>query len=159
MMEMKLLILILFSNILFVIGNISKQQVYSIDGQAAFKKGQQYLKSGKYEEAGEEFWTAILHSQNLRPPNDLKAAFENFLMSYRKRNMVEYGLVRVAKQYMVQGLFQECETYLNQALDMNPNLIEAHLLLAKSRTDDPNARLKHLIEALRLDPDGYSVTN
>jgi tetratricopeptide (TPR) repeat protein len=127
------------------------------DGQAAFKRGLQYLKLGQYEEAADDFWIAIMHSGNLKPPYDLKSAFENFLFSYRKRNMVEYGLVRVGRQYISQGLVSDANLYIKQALEINPELVEAHLLLAKISGDDSNARLKHLIEALRIDPNGYEV--
>lgn len=127
------------------------------DGQRAYKMGLKYLREGKNEEAAEKFWISILHSDNLEHPYTLMTAFENFMASYKNRNILDQGILRVAKQYIAQNVYSDAKVYLLQALAVNPKLVEAHLLLAKSPLEDSNSKLKHLIEALSLDPNGYNT--
>lgn len=127
-------------------------------GKDAYDTGITLTSLGRDEEAAEYFWAAVLKS-NEDPANyDVRLALEAFMGTYRRRQMPEQGLLRIARQFKSQGLEKEAKEYLNAVISLNPNIAEAHLLLGGMSSLEPNARVKYLISALQIDPEGYKVS-
>ena len=87
----------------------------------------------------------------------IKTALEQFISIYYKRKIPELGLLKIGKQFKLQGLESEAIEYLTTVISMNSKLVEPHLLLSSMQSIEPNIRLKHMINALMIDPDGYHV--
>jgi hypothetical protein len=79
------------------------------------------------------------------------------MATYHRRKIPELGLLRIGKQFKSQGLEKEAIEYLTTVISLNSKIVEPHLLLAGIQSLEPNIRLKHLINALMVDPDGYHV--
>jgi hypothetical protein len=88
---------------------------------------------------------------------DIRHTLEQFMATYR-RKIPEYGLLRLAKQFKLQGMEKEAIEYLNTVVSMNSKIVEAYLLLSTMQTLEPNVRLQFIINALMIDPDGYHVS-
>lgn len=88
---------------------------------------------------------------------DSKMAFEQFMGTYQRRKIPEYGLLKIGKQFKLQGLEKEAIEYLQTVVKINSKLIEPYLLLGSMQSIEPNIRLKYMINALMIDPDGYHV--
>jgi hypothetical protein len=80
------------------------------------------------------------------------------MATYHRRKIPEYGLLRLAKQFKLQGMEKEAIEYLNTVVSMNSKIVEAYLLLSTMQTLEPNVRLQFIINALMIDPDGYHVS-
>jgi hypothetical protein len=89
---------------------------------------------------------------------DIRHTLEQFMATYHRRKIPEYGLLRLAKQFKLQGMEKEAIEYLNTVVSMNSKIVEAYLLLSTMQTLEPNVRLQFIINALMIDPDGYHVS-
>jgi hypothetical protein len=89
---------------------------------------------------------------------DIRHTLEQFMGTYHRRKIPEYGLLRLAKQFKLQGMEKEAIEYLNTVVSMNSKIVEAYLLLSTMQTLEPNVRLQFIINALMIDPDGYHVS-
>jgi hypothetical protein len=89
---------------------------------------------------------------------DIRHTLEQFMATYHRRKIPEYGLLRLAKQFKLQGMEKEAIEYLNTVISMNSKIVEAYLLLSTMQTLEPNVRLQFIINALMIDPDGYHVS-
>jgi tetratricopeptide (TPR) repeat protein len=134
-----------------------------LTGKEAYDSGITLSQIGRHAEAAEAFWEAILGNSNQISATsattdfDPRAALEQFMATFHRRGIPEQGLLRLAKQWKAQGLEKESIEYLQTVLTMNPKVVEAYLLLASMQTLEPNIRLKHIISALMIDPEGYHV--
>jgi tetratricopeptide (TPR) repeat protein len=127
-------------------------------GKDAYDTGVTLTQLGRDEEAAEYFWSAILKSNEDPGSYDVRLAVEAFMGTFRRRQMPEQGLLRIARQFKSQGLEKEAMEYLNAVISLNPDIAEAHLLLGGMSSLEPNVRVKYLISALQIDPEGYKVT-
>ncbi len=132
--------------------------LYAISsGKDAYNTGITLTQLGRDEEAAEYFWVAILKSNDNPDDYDIRLAVEAFMGTFKRRQIPEQGLLRIGRQFKSQGQEVEASEYLNTVISMNPNIAEAYLLLGGMQSLDPNMRLKHLISALQIDPDGYKT--
>lgn len=130
-----------------------------LSGKEAYDSGITLVQLGRDIEAAEAFWIAILKSNELNPLEyDPRYALEQFMATYHRRKIPEYGLLRLGKQFKLQGLEKEAIEYLNTVINMNSKIVEPYLLLASMQSLEPNLRLKYIINALMIDPDGYHVS-
>jgi tetratricopeptide (TPR) repeat protein len=175
-------IIFLFLDYCHIISSSSSFSSSSFQGftrKEAFDSGITLAQLGRDSEAAEAFWNAILgypNSQNSYSHEgsvdaidgsaregegigfDPRIALEQFMATFHRRGIPEQGLLRLAKQWKVQGLEKESIEYLEMVVSMNPKLVEAYLLLASMQSLEPNIRLKHIISALMIDPEGYHVS-
>jgi protein O-GlcNAc transferase len=126
-----------------------------ITGKEAFDSGLTLSQLGRDQEAAEALWTAILKTNENQGEYDTRHALEAFMATYQRRKIPEQGLLRIGRQFKFQGLEREAMEYLTAVININPNLVEPYILLAGMQTLEPNIRLKHIISALQLDPEGY----
>lgn len=119
--------------------------------------GRGLLQSGDYEGAASCFWRAIMrHDKNL-DLEDTKTALELFLIAHKKQDIPEQGFLKIGRQFILQGQVKEGANYLTTALSINPQLVEAHLVLMKLPILPPATRLQHIVKAVELDPMGYKT--
>lgn len=163
------------NNFLFLLISFFLSKIFSeLTGKEAYDKGFTLLQLGREQEASEAFWIAILKStpqikntpssSSLTTNNninkeeyDLKIALEQFMGTYHRRKIPEYGLLKIGKQFKLQGFEKEAIEYLQTVIKINSKLVEPYLLLGSMQSIEPNIRLKYMINALMIDPDGYHV--
>lgn len=126
-------------------------------GKDAYDTGVTLIQLGRDEEAAEHFWTAIMRSKDSPGAYDVRLAIEAFMGTFHRRKIPEQGLLRIARQFKSQGQEEQAIDYLNTAISVNPNVVEAHILLGSMSSIEPNVRLQHLINALQVDPEGYQT--
>lgn len=130
----------------------------------AFEQAKILERDGLLEEASEYYWMAIMR-YNKKGSDDrhgsrysLQTLFEHFIAIYQKMGKIEYGYLKIAKQYITQGMIADAVNHLKKLIQEFPNMLEAYLLMARhGGADNPNEKIKYLMEALRLDPNGYST--
>lgn len=89
------------------------------------------IQAGDYEGAASSFWSAIMRNDKSLDLDDLKNALDLFLFCYKKQGIPEEGLLKIGRQFILQGLVQEGTNYLNTALSINPHLLDVHMILMK----------------------------
>ncbi|KAL7560328.1 hypothetical protein ACA910_020252 [Epithemia clementina (nom. ined.)] len=106
--------------------------------------GQAFFERGMYEEAAPHYWTAVLfHSQT---PSDLtydvQDVFGKFLQCFTLQGKTVDGLAYVSMESFRRGQRQMGESFLAQALDLDPNNEQALAVkrefLDKTKTKEPS---------------------
>ena len=93
------------------------------DGPAAYNLAEQLFQAADFDEAAAEYWKAVIWHDQTPPANryDVQNAFQQFLQCYMIQGKLADGMAFVALESFRRGQTQMGETYLQQALQIDPN--------------------------------------
>jgi len=120
------------------------------DGYEFYKKAVSLDKSGYYEEAAREYWTAVLFHNN-SPDFLIQDAFLAFMTCYKNLGDIAGGYVYVAKQYAIRGHPDQALLYLGQALQYDAGYAAAKTLkaeLTNAKDDDSGGTMMEQVLTL-----------
>lgn len=103
--------------------NVTFVDATAMDGTEYLKSGKRLFDEFKYDEAAADLWKAILlHSALPKEKQyDVTAVFQQFLQCYSLQNKLADGLSFVASESFKRGQSDMGRTYLEQALEVDPN--------------------------------------
>ena len=101
---------------------VSASQQQLQDGPSCIVKGKELFQKGDYDDAALEFWKAVLlHEQT--PPDkkyNVQDVFQLFMQCYVVQGKMADGFAFVAAESFQRGQAQMGESYLQQALTVDP---------------------------------------
>eukprot|EP00980_Cylindrotheca_fusiformis_P017588 scaffold5517_cov135-Cylindrotheca_fusiformis.AAC.18 len=91
------------------------------DGPTSLEEGKKLFAEGKYDKAAIYFWRAVLLQEQNADVYSVEDAFSGFLQSYSVQGRAADGFVYIAKESMQRNQKEMAQTYLQQALAIDPN--------------------------------------
>lgn len=101
------------------------------DGPDSLQEGKRLFDERNYDKAAIYFWRAVLLQEQNADAYSVEDAFSGFLQSYSVQDRAADGFVYIAKESMQRNQKEMAETYLQQALSIDPNNEDALQLQQK----------------------------
>jgi protein O-GlcNAc transferase len=95
------------------------------DGKIHRDQGLALFQAQNYPKAAEELWMAVIFHAQTSQPYNVQEVFEKFLQCYAAQNRLIDGFLYVAQQSFLRNQHDMGVSYLQQALQMDPNNIDA----------------------------------
>jgi tetratricopeptide (TPR) repeat protein len=99
------------------------QTPYTItkDGPDSLEEGKRLFAEGNYDKAASYFWRAVLLQEQNADAYTVEDAFSGFIQTYSVQDRTADGFVYIAKESMQRGQKEMAQTYLTQALSIDPD--------------------------------------
>ena len=104
--------------------------VYTLttNGPESLAKAHELMEAGDYEKASLYYWRAVLFQEQSGGAYGVEEAFGGFMKSYAVQGRTADGFVYIAKESMQRGQKEMAQQYVQQALQMEPDHVEAQAL-------------------------------
>jgi protein O-GlcNAc transferase len=134
-----LLVLFLFTSCKEVHAQVAQSEGgfhdLNTDGPESFAKGKELFGERKWYDASMYYWRAVLLQSNSPNAYTVEEAFNGFMECYTVQNKVADGFIFIARESMQRGQKDMSRKYLEQALMVDPENVEA--LELQERFDNP----------------------
>jgi protein O-GlcNAc transferase len=91
------------------------------DGPDSLKEGKRLFAEANYDKAAVYFWRAVLLQEQSADAYSVEDAFSGFLQTYSVQDRTADGFVYIAKESMQRDQKEMAQTYLKQALSIDPH--------------------------------------
>jgi protein O-GlcNAc transferase len=113
------------------------------NGKSHRDVGLELFQAKKYDEAAKELWQAVIFHAQTSESYNVQEVFHAFLQCYALQNKLVEGFLYVAEQSFLRGQKDMGTTYVEQALQVDPNNLDAlrlqkRYLLVTAKEEDGN---------------------
>jgi protein O-GlcNAc transferase len=127
----------LFTLLLLILSTLLHSTIIlAMDGIAARDQGLLLYQQEQYEQAAPLLWHAVLFHGASPTPYDVQVVFSTFLQCYAAQDKLVEGMLFVALESFRRGQVEMGQTYLKQALQLDPNNLEAIRMQQDYSTND-----------------------
>lgn len=88
-------------------------------GQTAYDKGMELFASEQYEEAADQFWTAI-SKRDSHDSYEIQHAYTNFVKCYEMQNDAHGAFLRISREYLKAGDMRSAYSYAKRIQEVDP---------------------------------------